>query len=110
MKSCKDCGEEYKPKTSNQKYCSGCKGKTSRKPKYWHIFNRDKFRCIYCGKSSIEDGILLHCDHIYPKAKGGDYNSDSNLVTSCSKCNLQKNATIMDKDIIDRIRKTILNR
>lgn len=53
----------------------------------FEVFKRDKFTCQYCGKSAPD--IVLHIDHIEPKASGG---SDDilNLVTSCQACNLGK--------------------
>ena len=38
--------------------------------KRFNIFNRDNFRCTYCGRSSSEDGVKLEVDHIIPVAKG----------------------------------------
>lgn len=49
------------------------------------IFNRDKFTCFYCGKI----GGDLECDHYIAISNGGS-NDDSNLVTSCRKCNRSK--------------------
>lgn len=66
------------------------------------IFERDGFKCVYCGKSSIENGVKLHVDHIFPKIKGGD-NNPINLTTACQDCNISKNAEIMSIDIINRL-------
>lgn len=54
------------------------------------VLNRDKFRCVFCGKSPATDvGTILHIDHIIPFSKGGK--SDlSNLQTLCFECNLGK--------------------
>lgn len=53
-----------------------------------------EWRCIYCsregGRELGPDGRRWHVDHIYPKAHGGDNNSD-NKVLSCATCNLSKN-------------------
>ena len=51
----------------------------------FHIFERDNFRCQYCGKTP-KDGIQLEVDHIIPKCLGGN-DSDDNLITSCAQCN-----------------------
>jgi 5-methylcytosine-specific restriction endonuclease McrA len=48
------------------------------------IFKRDNHQCVYCG--SKKD---LTLDHVIPKSRGGK-NEWSNLVSSCSKCNLKK--------------------
>jgi len=64
------------------------------------IFNRDSFTCIYCGRSSIEDNVKLHVDHIVPISKGGKNTAD-NLVTCCKDCNLEKhNIEIYSNKII----------
>lgn len=55
------------------------------------VFKRDGFRCQYCGRSpKIDENVILHLDHIKPKAKGGTDEID-NLVTSCAECNIGKN-------------------
>lgn len=48
------------------------------------IFKRDNHQCVYCG--SRKD---LTLDHVIPKSRGGA-NDWTNLVTSCSKCNVKK--------------------
>jgi hypothetical protein len=53
----------------------------------FEIFKRDRFRCVYCGRTPPV--IVLHVDHFVPVAGGGD-NDPANLFTSCSDCNLGK--------------------
>jgi len=54
------------------------------------VLNRDKFRCVFCGKSPATDiGTQLHIDHIVPFSKGGGNNLE-NLQTLCFECNLGK--------------------
>lgn len=53
------------------------------------IFKRDGFKCQYCG--ATPPMVVLHVDHIRPVADGGG-NEATNLVTSCSCCNLGKGA------------------
>jgi 5-methylcytosine-specific restriction endonuclease McrA len=54
------------------------------------VLSRDKFRCVFCGKSPATDiGTQLHIDHIIPFSKGGT-NTIDNLQTLCEKCNLGK--------------------
>lgn len=66
------------------------------------VFKRDGFRCVYCGKSSIEDGVKLCIDHIDP-----EYNDENNkmlnLITSCNECNLLKGNKKLDRGIVSRI-------
>lgn len=57
------------------------------------VFMRDDFRCRYCGVS-VDDGAILHADHVIPESKGGPTTLE-NLVTACIDCNLGKS----DKDL-----------
>jgi len=93
---CVVCGEKFRVKAVNHKYCSKkCKAVATKKVaqgKRFTVLHRDNFRCIYCGRApwNTED-IILHLDHIRPHALGGK-NVLSNLVTSCSHCNEAKSA------------------
>lgn len=60
-----------------------------RAGKWWAVLARDKWRCLSCGRSAKEDGILLEVDHIIPRSKGGS-DEISNLQTLCKKCNIGK--------------------
>jgi 5-methylcytosine-specific restriction endonuclease McrA len=51
------------------------------------IFERDAFRCVYCGGQFLADELTL--DHIQPRVSGGD-RSEGNLVTACRACNTLK--------------------
>ena len=48
------------------------------------IFERDKYRCVYCG-----DHKSLCLDHVIPESKGGPTTAE-NLVTACTPCNSSK--------------------
>jgi len=52
------------------------------------VFERDGFRCLWCGRSSA-DGVKLHADHVVPESFGGS-TSYENLGTLCDQCNLSK--------------------
>jgi len=54
----------------------------------WEIFERDKFRCVVCGRGA-EDNVKLQVDHVYPYSKGG-LSTKSNLRTLCFECNSGK--------------------
>ena len=60
-----------------------------RAGKWWGVLARDKWKCLSCGISSKEDGVLLEVDHIIPRSKGGS-DDMSNLQTLCKKCNIGK--------------------
>lgn len=49
------------------------------------------FRCFYCRKSSVLDGVTLEMDHLIPKSKGGS-NAKHNRVPACYSCNRGKGA------------------
>lgn len=57
------------------------------------VFNRDGFRCRYCGASQ-EDGAVLHVDHVTAVARGGG-NDIQNLATACAPCNFGKSAKVL---------------
>lgn len=67
----------------------------------FEILKRDKFTCVYCGRSAQKDGIIVHVDHVDPVALGGE-NDPSNLVTACEDCNLGKGAEPLDDSAIGR--------
>lgn len=55
------------------------------------LFARDEYRCQYCGRHRSELGYResLTRDHVVPVSRGGG-NGWRNVVTACSRCNLQK--------------------
>lgn len=68
----------------------------------WEILERDKFRCVVCGRNA-EDGVTLHVDHIHPRSKGGTKDK-SNLATLCSDCNLGKKDRVSEETYVDVIK------
>ena len=108
-KDCEVCGTMFRTTSKQHKYCGNdCRKVAVKKQlseymlKRQDIFLRDGYRCVYCGKSSIEDNVKLHLEHIYPINKGGK--SDlRNLTTSCEECNLHKKNNVLPYDIIERI-------
>jgi len=60
-----------------------------RAGKWWEVLARDKWKCLSCGRTAREDGILLEVDHIIPRSKGGT-DDIGNLQTLCKKCNIGK--------------------
>ena len=56
----------------------------------YRVLNRDKFKCVKCGRSPATDNsVILHVDHILPESKGGTNHLD-NLQAMCSRCNFGK--------------------
>ena len=49
------------------------------------IFKRDKYKCQYCGISTLE----LTIDHVVPRSKGG-MDIPENMVCCCDSCNQDK--------------------
>lgn len=56
----------------------------------FEVFQRDGFRCQYCGASP--DQCRLEVDHVIPVSDGGT-NGFGNLVTACALCNAGKAAS-----------------
>ena len=51
------------------------------------IFERDDYRCVYCGERFPAEELTV--DHVQPRVRGGD-RSEGNLVTACKACNTLK--------------------
>jgi len=51
------------------------------------LFERDSYRCAYCGKHFPRPELTV--DHIIPRSKGGKTNWD-NTVSACRQCNFLK--------------------
>lgn len=104
---CKNCQSEFIPAQSNQIYCCPqcCRiyhEKENRQIGRFLILERDEFRCVYCGSSSIEDAVQLHVDHIIPRVSGGE-DISGNLITSCARCNLEKSHRLIEEKSIARL-------
>lgn len=54
------------------------------------VYERDKWTCAYCERDMKNDRRAACLDHVIPYSKGGT-NRDKNLVTSCKRCNAEKN-------------------
>lgn len=64
------------------------------------IFNRDWFKCRYCGKSP-EQGAKLQVDHVIPVAEWWG-NEVENLVTACRECNIGKSKKLITSKMKNR--------
>ena len=58
------------------------------------VFERDGFKCRYCGRSA-DEGVVLETDHILPRAAGGKDGME-NLVTACRECNKGKGDRLLE--------------
>lgn len=100
---CVYCQAKFTPLFINQKCCSQiCSRKNRKNRRHTYlkyrmlVFDRDSFRCQYCGLSVKNDeNLVLEIDHIIPKSKGGS-NAVDNLITSCSNCNRGKGDVILN--------------
>lgn len=109
-RTCSNCGHLYQPTCSTQIYCGPvCRDKATKanaKKGRFIIFERDDFRCFYCGRTSYEDKVKLHVDHVFPVALGGE-DKAYNLVTACEECNYSKTdgTTKSQKKLLEEISK-----
>lgn len=68
------------------------KNRIRSKTKKKIVFNRDNWKCVYCGKRLFLNGknsLQPTIDHVVPRSQGGTHDI-SNLLTSCKKCNHKK--------------------
>jgi 5-methylcytosine-specific restriction endonuclease McrA len=56
-----------------------------RKMTRYEIFNRDKYKCQYCGEESHH----LTLDHVIPRYRHGEHTWE-NVVSACAECNRRK--------------------
>jgi len=101
--TCLSCGKTFTRTSSSRRYCSKlCSTATTSRGRYI-IFERDNFKCFYCGRSSYGDGMELEVDHVLCRSRGGKTIA-GNLVTACVSCNsgkgfrlLKNSETIFDE-------------
>jgi 5-methylcytosine-specific restriction endonuclease McrA len=111
-KVCLVCSAEFPITRTDRIYCSeNCKKRIadhrrrqrrkqlgtsshSRLGLRFSILARDGFKCYWCGRSPVEDGVKLAVDHKVPRAHGGT-DDPSNLVSACQDCNGGKSDVIL---------------
>lgn len=105
---CFGCQSLFTPDYKNQIFCGKFCSNNSTKPKtYYHIFNRDGFRCNYCGLSPLHDpSIQLRIDHVVPFSRTRN-DTAANVITSCERCNGEKGTVLPNnlEEILEVIRK-----
>lgn len=75
------------PKKRKKKFNKNRQRKSITKDLRFFVFQRDNFKCRYCGVSSQQ--APLQVDHVVAIANGGDHHH-TNMVTACRECNLGK--------------------
>jgi len=92
-RKCAFCSGKFEPYLDTQRFCSPeCTQSyyNQKKPiSRWQVFNRDNFRCQYCGRNPTQHRVELVIDHIKPIVNGGKDKLD-NYVTACKDCNSAK--------------------
>lgn len=80
--------------------------KWCRPEKRYAIYARDNFTCAYCNQKF--DAGYLQLDHIIPACmfspKDPMKNHESNLITSCVKCNNLKGAMLIEIFVADYVK------
>lgn len=100
-RTCPTCQEVFFAR-GKRIYCNADCYRNRRSADRFLIFSRDSFRCIYCGRSSIEEGVTLHIDHIIPASRGG-LDIAMNLGSACFDCNIGKSASMLSENSLNRL-------
>lgn len=123
-KQCSVCNGFFISKVKSKKYCCKiCHSKAAREisklnniinPRLsvycairFEIFERDNFCCVYCGRSSIKDGVVLELEHISPVSENCIFDLRKilreHLATACRECNAGKTNKVLSKDLFEEI-------
>lgn len=87
------CAATIRLTSQSSHFCKFTVGRFSRRV----VFNRDKWKCQYCGCSVNQHSATI--DHIHPASRGGR-TSWMNCVTACKSCNgAKKNRTPEEADM-----------
>lgn len=80
-------------------------GRWIRPQKRLAIYLRDGFTCLRCGRdlSRVQHTALIHLDHIVPRSRGGS-NAETNLFTSCQKCNSSRGDAVLEPNTLKLVR------
>jgi hypothetical protein len=116
---CKGCNKEFLKKSVNNIFCTNeCRDqylllesiRTKEVPRNARniIFERDGYKCAYCGRTPIEHNVVLHVDHILPYTENNT--NVYNLITSCKECNTGKGRALLPIDTYNRILKITIER
>ena len=57
----------------------------------WKAIKKSNGKCVYCGRSHTQHGIVIHVDHIKPRSKYPHLALElNNLQITCEDCNTGK--------------------
>jgi hypothetical protein len=92
---CCSCFQNFDTNDSEEIFCSKrCRGGSRKTRTHYAIFNRDGFRCGYCGSSPLkQENVILSLDHVVPWVISRN-DTASNIITSCMDCNCEKHTNI----------------
>lgn len=81
------------------KYTAGMDGDFYRTKEWrslrWDVISKANGKCLVCGKSNKEHGVIMHVDHIKPRSKFPELELvKSNMQLLCEECNIGKGAKI----------------
>lgn len=121
VKVCKHCSKEFTTIYTQKIYCSKDCARDVQRPipanlaLRFRVLARDEFKCRYCGRNPLIDGVKLHIDHLVPQSelrsnKYIDMNAFDNLITACSDCNHGKSDVILDQRLIDKLKRQPLDK
>lgn len=96
--TCWVCHLNFKGKKDDWCCSDDCRKSAIRPRTHYAIFNRDGFRCGYCGLSALtNDGVELTLDHIRSWSRSRDDRA-CNIITSCRACNSEKGADLVHNE------------
>lgn len=97
LRKCPNCEIEFDPGFPHQVYCGErCKRESRRTISYYTIFGRDRFNCIYCGRSPLRSmDIELVLVHVRPWRSSKD-STASNVATCCATCKSERQKNPID--------------
>ena len=89
LRACLSCGRPFYARRPTTRRCPAHQ-QAQRSARPWRrtraaVLERDGARCHWCGQPAT------HVDHLVARSEGGS-DSPSNLVASCSSCNLKRGA------------------
>lgn len=97
-------------------YARECDGKRRQYGTRWtklraFVLERDNHTCVYCQEDRASNpAIILEVDHIDPFALGGEEYAPVNCITSCRRCNRERQYHEKPKEVRDFLLATAARR